>query len=95
MKKKRILTSWIGYADLRAMALSLPVSKRTKLLKRFSIPEGPVDESGPIKTLLHNDQFDEIHLLSNYKTAINDLFSNWLGQEVHIHQVDLSNPTDL
>jgi len=94
MKKKRILTSWIGYADLRAMALSLPVSKRTKLLKRFSIPEGPVDESGPIKTLLHNDQFDEIHLLRNYKTAINDLFSNWLGQEVHIHQVDLSNPTD-
>lgn len=94
MKAKRILVSWIGHMDIRAMGLSLPKDKQLKL----SAVVGPLDQvkdsSGPVRTLLDNATFDQIHLLSNYQLWINREYKKWLGTDLTIHSAGIENPTD-
>src|SRR5581483_9824171 len=40
------------------------------------------------------EQFDEVHLLSDYSAAKNKHFLKWLGVDAVIHPVKLKNPTD-
>lgn len=65
MGRYRILVTWIGQADYRAMALGLPSAEREKVLAQLKPGPAPRDGTGPIRTLLERESFDEVHLLSN------------------------------
>lgn len=95
MPQKRLLVSWIGHNDMRSLALSLPETAREEMLA--TLPGGPptaAEGIGPIKTLVNQEAFDEIRLLSNYDPAWEQDFAAWLGDNVHVVHVELENPTD-
>lgn len=94
MPPRRLLFSWIGHADLRAMAASLPESDQKDALKGLNDPKPTPGQPGPLKCLLDREQFDEVHLLSDYSPAKNQQYMKWLGGDPVLHQVKLSNPTD-
>jgi DNA-binding NtrC family response regulator len=94
MPSKRILFSWIGHTDLRAMAASLPQSEQREALKGVNPPTPIPDQPGPLKCLLDLERFDEVHLLSNYSPAQNRLYLKWIGGDPVLHSVKLPNPTD-
>ena len=94
MPKTRVLASWIGHNDMRAMAISLPQRQRDEILLALPGPLPAAGEFGPIKSLLYHERFDEIRLLSNYPAAWEKAFGDWLGEPVHVTHVDLKNPTD-
>ncbi len=77
--KGLVLISWIGHADLCAMAADLgPDGER--LLKTAKVPEKKYGEKpGPVKTAVEQGNFDEVHLLSNYVSAVNPAFAKWVG----------------
>ncbi|TWT44369.1 Transcriptional regulatory protein ZraR [Phycisphaerae bacterium RAS1] len=88
---RRVLASWIGHADLRAFAASLPEEDRTNLLKVLG--QGRADAPGPLKTLLDAERFDEVNLLANYEKRWIRGYCGWLGQKVKLHPVSLKDPT--
>lgn len=94
MPTRRILFSWIGHADLRAMAASLPESEQKEVLKGLNPPKPMPDQPGPLKCLLDAEQFDEVHLLSDHSAAKNRHYLKWIGREAVLHTVKLTNPTD-
>ena len=94
MSRKRLLASWIGHNDMRAMALSLPAKQRDEILKALAGPTPTEKELGPIKTLVEQEQFDQIRLLSNYRSSWEKQYAAWLGDRVRVVHVDLKNPTD-
>ena len=94
MAIRRILFSWIGHADLRAMAASLPESEQQEVLKGLNPPKATPGQPGPLKCLLDAEQFDEIHLLSDHGTNKNRLYLKWVGGDAVLHPVKLTNPTD-
>src|SRR5262249_27497166 len=51
-------------------------------------------QDGPIRTLLKNESFHAVHLLSNYAPFLNRLFAKWLGGTTTVHAVKLEDPTD-
>ena len=53
---QRILFSWIGFTDLRSMASSLPKGSQSELLNYMGA-KSALDEPGPIKTLIENENF--------------------------------------
>lgn len=76
------------------MAASLPETEQQAALKGLNPPKPLHGQPGPIKTLLDAEQFDEVHLLSNYTASQNRHFLKWLGGEPVLHSVKLTNPTD-
>ncbi len=94
MRQKRLLVSWIGHNDIRAFAMSLPDRQCDEILAALPGPRPVENELGPIKTLVEQEPFDEIRLLSNYSRAWEKDFSSWLGSRTHVVHVDLKNPTD-
>lgn len=94
MASRRILFSWIGYNDLRAMAATLPQSEQEKVLKGVNPPTPLPGQSGPLKCLLDAEQFDEVHLLSDHGDFRNRHYVDWVGGSPVLHSVKLSNPTD-
>jgi len=93
-KTKRILVSWIGHTDLRAMVPFLPGDRQVMIAKKLGV--GPIVEGlrSPVKILVEQECFDEIHLLSNYDPMLNSDFSKWIGQTVKMHPVEVDDPTD-
>ena len=94
MRSRRLLFSWIGHADLRAMAASLPSEEQAEVLQGLNPPKPLVGQPGPLKCLLDHERFDEIHLLSDYGNLKTSLYIRWLGGEPLIHPVKLDNPSD-
>ena len=89
-----ILLSWIGHADLRAMAAEQPPVIQQQLRDATGLA-GPLQGGmGPIRTLAEAVVFDRIYLLSNYPKDTTQLFLAWLGQTVEARYIALSNPTD-
>ena len=94
MQSKRVLFSWIGHADLRALAANLAPADRDAVLKGVRPPNPLVGESGPLKTLLDAERFDEVHLLSDHGREKNRLYAAWVGGDPVIHPVKLASPID-
>src|SRR5689334_19825785 len=94
MPTRRILFSWIGHADLQAMAASLPVDDQKDVLQGLNPPKPMPDQPGPLKCLLDLEEFDEVHLLSDQSAAKNRHYLKWLVGNTFLHQVKLTNPTD-
>jgi DNA-binding NtrC family response regulator len=94
MATRRILFSWIGHADLRAMAASLPPGQQEEVLKGVNPPRPMPDQPGPLKCLIDEERFDEVHLLSDHGPLKNRHYLKWLGGDPVLHPVKLTNPTD-
>jgi DNA-binding NtrC family response regulator len=94
MRPRRILTSWIGYADFRALAATLPPEQQAAVLKGLNPPTPLVGQAGPLKTLLDQERFDEVHLLTDRGRARERLYAQWVGGGAVLHQVTVKDPTD-
>lgn len=94
MSTQRVLVSWIGTTDLLSMAADLEERQQARVLKALNFRGTLRAQSGPIKTLLEHEAFDEVHLLSNYEPFMNRLFAKWIDAKPVIHPVKLENPTD-
>lgn len=90
----RLLVQWIGHSDLRAMARDLQPSERQLVLLHVGGGAAEVGDEGPIRTLLANESFDEIKLLSNYPPDFNRWFCDWIKQPAEVVPVELPSPTD-
>jgi transcriptional regulator with PAS, ATPase and Fis domain len=91
---KRLLFSWIGIADLRVMAADLPAEQQAIVLKGFS-PSTPIKgQAGPLKTLLDQERFDEVHLLSDHGAVKDKHYLDWLGGGAVVHRVKIASPVD-
>ena len=93
MSTKRVLLSWIGHADLWAMADDLGETGQ-QLLAEANVKGKYGEKPGPLKTAVTNGNFDSIHLLSNYADVIHKPFAKWLGGKPIIHPVELTSPID-
>lgn len=94
MAKRRVLVQWLGHSDLRALAAASSASRAKKILESIrSSPSEPGD-LGPTKTLLSQQKFDEVLLLTNYTPEINKWFASWVGQSPVMVEVKLQKPTD-
>jgi transcriptional regulator with PAS, ATPase and Fis domain len=94
MRSKRLLFSWIGHTDLRALAADLPPDEREAVLSGLKPPIPLKGESGPLKCLLDAEPFDEVHLLSDHGKEKTRLYSAWVGGDPVIHPVKLASPID-
>ncbi len=94
MPRKRLLVSWIGHADLTAMANERPEAERQSILSALGVRPNPSLRNGPIRTLVEAERFDEIHLLSNYPPFLANWFATWLPSRPATHQVEIASPTD-
>jgi DNA-binding NtrC family response regulator len=93
MQARRILVSWIGHADLMALADDLGEAGQ-ELLAAAKIRGKYGEQPGPLKTAVAQGHFDEVHLLSNYPEIVHKPFATWLGGKPVIHSVELTDPTD-
>ena len=66
MAARRVLVSWIGYADFRALAATLPPAQQAEVLRGLNPPTPLTGQAGPLKTLLDAERFDEVHLLTSH-----------------------------
>lgn len=94
VSKKRTLVSWIGHNDLLGMAMDLPAAQQKKLLDLIKRDLPAKKQAGPIRTLVENVEFAEIHLVSNLDHWVNQRFAKWVGGRTTIHAVQIENPTD-
>ena len=94
MTKRKVLLQWIGHSDLRAMAASLPAKKREEVMAKLGGPLPNQDDLGPTKTLLTTQAFDEVRLLSNYRSDWNRWYRDWLAADAELVPVELEKPTD-
>ncbi len=78
--KSRILISWLGYTDLKAMAQGQSKSLQEKIVEIVHDLKPPEGGLGPVKTLLKHAQYDRIYLLSDYADTINNAYLKWLGR---------------
>jgi DNA-binding NtrC family response regulator len=85
--------SWIGHADLSAMADDLGEAGR-QLLAAARVSGKYGEKPGPVMTAVSHERFDDVHLLSNYPEAVHEPFAAWLGCGPTIHGVQLTDPTD-
>lgn len=94
MAGRRVLVSWIGYADFRALAATLPPAQQVDVLRGLNPPTPLTGQDGPLKTLLGRERFDEIHLLTSHPGPRNQLYAQWVGGRPVLHPVRVNNPTD-
>ena len=94
MRTRRLLFSWIGHADLRAMAATLPHDQQEEVLRGLKPPKPLPGEVGPLRCLLDQETFDEIHLLSDHGATKDGPYVKWLGGRPALHAVKLANPID-
>ncbi|WP_165228070.1 sigma-54 interaction domain-containing protein [Aquisphaera insulae] len=94
MATRRVLVSWIGYADFRALAATLPEDRQAEVLRGLNPPTPLVGEAGPLRTLLDAERFDEVHLLTGHTGPRNRLYAEWVGGGPTLHAVAVNDPTD-
>lgn len=94
MTKLRLLASWLGHTDLRAMAPGQTKAIRERISRVAGDLPTPKDGLGPVRALLQHETFDQILLLSNYPQELSDAYAAWLGVPMTIRSVPLNNPTD-
>ena len=96
MTSWRILSSWIGHNDLLSAAAEQDQELQKRVLSTLEIERHlPLrKQSGPIRTLLDQEQFDEIHLIGDYPKWLRQLYTDWLNRPFMMHAVSLADPSD-
>ncbi len=89
----KVLFSWIGHADLLAMAGHKPelMAKVAECIGKLT----PAMGDGPLKVTCNNYSFDERYLIWNYKdkTLIEE-YREYLGYKAIFITVNMRNPSD-
>ncbi|MCA9312211.1 MAG: hypothetical protein KDA21_13440, partial [Phycisphaerales bacterium] len=91
---RRVLVSWVGFADLRGFAAANP-DARPAVAK--AIGQDLPDQSpgaGPLRAAVEFQSFDEIHLLGDYDASLLRRFARWLGPNATHHRATIKDPTD-
>ncbi|MBT3375222.1 MAG: sigma 54-interacting transcriptional regulator [Lentisphaerae bacterium] len=91
----RILVTWVGHTDLRALAACSDDEKTREQVvdavgRLQPLPEGV----GPVHSLLNAESFDRVIVLSNYAEPITRRFLTWLPIEAECRILPLDAPTD-
>ncbi|MBN9519732.1 sigma 54-interacting transcriptional regulator [bacterium] len=94
MPARRVLVSWIGYADFRALAATLPAGDQAEVLRGLNPPTPLAGQAGPLKTLLDRERFDAVHLFTSHTGPRNRLYARWVGGNPTLHHLKVPNPTD-
>lgn len=96
MPQQAVLVSWIGHNDLLAMAADGDKPLQERVVKTLKIQRHiPLrNQDGPVKTLLAQESFDEVHLLGDYPKWLREMYLDWLGFDVTLHPATLPDPTD-
>jgi transcriptional regulator with PAS, ATPase and Fis domain len=89
----RILVSWIGHTDLRAMAAEAAASLKRDVEKATG-SAATASGWGPVRTILEQERFDRIVLLSNYPKALSQTFVQSLPVEAELVYPKVTNPID-
>ncbi|MDT8389646.1 MAG: sigma 54-interacting transcriptional regulator [Lentisphaeria bacterium] len=90
----KILVTWVGHADLRALAVNADDKLREIIADEIGSLDSAPEGLGPVRTLVEEVSFDRILILSNYTEAVTKAFLDWLPGEAEEHQTNLDNPTD-
>jgi len=92
-----ILVSWLGHTDLRYFGLDSDATTQARICEIVR-DKGSIRVSGqgpgPVRTMLANRTFDEVHLISNYPADLTAAVIQWTGVEAVTHPTALKNPTD-
>ena len=91
---RRILVTWVGHADLNAWKQNDNLSESHQQAVVGIVKNIKHEGLGPIKSLLNEEVFDEIHLIGNYDRSLLLGFARWLGGKQICHTVRLLNPLD-
>jgi len=91
----KVLVSWIGYADIKVLLKDASDSLRGKIcnIVRDDNPKLPKD-GGPINTLLRQESFDAVHLISDLPKDVTEIYISKLEYNSAVTCVSLKNPTD-
>lgn len=90
----RILVSWIGHTDLKALLEGATTSLRKEIEEVVRPPYDAPKDGGPIKTLVSQEDFDHIFLISDNSTSLTKQYVQWLGNNASVKHVKLQTPTD-
>src|SRR5262249_28581887 len=95
MAARRVLASWIGYADFRALAATLPPGPQADVLKGLNPPTPlPPGQAGPLKTVGDREGCDEAPLFPGHRGPRNRLYAQWVGGRPVLHPIRVVDPTD-
>lgn len=94
MPDRKLVFSWIGDADLLAWGRAVGGSTEQDVAALFKGPARKVEGKGPIKTLVDDVAFDELHLMTDKPVGITKRFAAWLGPRAVIHPATLKSPVD-
>jgi DNA-binding NtrC family response regulator len=96
MKKNGRLVCWIGYTDLLSMAADADERTQKQVFEALEMkPKLLRKDTGPIRTLLENEAFEDVHFLCDKPAVISRKYVKWLGKKATVHTVDhLQDPTD-
>ncbi len=96
IRTKKILISWLGNTDIRAMLTERPAHVTDDFTRRLGLnPGGAPVTDGPVKTAVRQLASERVILLSNYADPeLSNLYQEWIGAPVEIREVELKDPTD-
>ena len=92
-----MLFSWIGSADLAAMANDQSAGDKEEIHRAIKWGRDDAKGTGPLRSVLENEQFGEIHLLGNYAEKHLNQYASWLDSlnlNITTHAVKLVSPID-
>lgn len=93
-KRRRVLVSWIGHADLFGLAAAQP--NHESAVRRAtgkSIPQSN-PPTGPVRAAMEMLAFDEVHVLADLEEDVLNACAAWLGGQVIPHRAAVHDPTD-
>ena len=92
-----VLVSWLGHTDLRFFGIEADAATQA-LVCDLVRDKGGIKVHGtgpgPVRTMLANKAFDEVHFFSNYPEDLTEAVVRWTGVEAITHLTALKNPAD-
>lgn len=93
-RRKRILVSWVGHADLFGLAVAIPTcAPGVEAATGKSLPRNATP-TGPIRAAMDAFEFDAVHLVADLDARLLASLAKWLGSAVTVHRVSLADPTE-
>src|SRR3989440_12104960 len=93
MQPRRILLSWIGYADFRALAATLPPEQQAEVLQGLNPPTPLAGQAGPLKCPPEQERVDQVTLFTRYPGVRNLLSARLAGGKPGANPRTLHPPT--
>ncbi len=89
-----ILVSWIGHTDIRFLLNDCDADTRLEISRHVRQKLEPPKDGGPIKTILRQESFDKIYLISNLPSKLNSQYVACLDIDYSLTEVKVTDPSD-